>query len=399
MWYHIGVAVIRDDSGLRMYDGHMMKKVLCGFIAVCTILITLSGCRADSGSMTIKIREIRPYGNVILDTTFEDMNEGGIDVGDIITVRIEDREYDLPVGTSYTDVNIGELLCRFDQQDKEVALAANYGSFAEITGTAEKQTIEEDPGFRWVTNVDEVTISLKEKEGYLDEYSARNLTRTDAREDYPNLNDEEFANFREVDVTGMKEHILYRSSTPIEPDLGRNEYAMAAMEKAGIQSVINLANPANAMRNLSAYQGSYYSRCAVINPEMGYEFGNREFGEKVRQSIVFMTENDGPYLIHCKEGKDRTGILCGILECFAGATADDVMQDYMITYYNFYNVQPEDPAYSIILDNNIVKTLCNLFQIDNLDEADLREEAEQYLLSIGLTSEQLTALDEKLCER
>ena len=71
----------------------------------------------------------------------------------------------------------------------------------------------------------------------------------------------------------------------------------------------------------------------------------------------------------------------------------------MITYYNFYNVQPEDPAYSIILDNNIVKTLCNLFQIDNLDEADLREEAEQYLLSIGLTSEQLTALDEKLCER
>ena len=314
MWYHIGVAVIRDDSGLRMYDGHIMKKVLCGFIAVCTILITLSGCRADSGSMTIKIREIRPYGNVILDTTFEDMNEGGIDVGDIITVRIEDREYDLPVGTSYTDVNIGELLCRFDQQDKEVALAANYGSFAEITGTAEKQTIEEDPGFRWVTNVDEVTISLKEKEGYLDEYSARNLTRTDAREDYPNLSDEEFANFREVDVTGMKEHILYRSSTPIEPDLARNEYAMAAMEKAGIQSVINLANPANAM-------------------------------------------------------------------------------------YNFYNVQPEDPAYSIILDNNIVKTLCNLFQIDNLDEADLREEAEQYLLSIGLTSEQLTALDEKLCER
>ena len=46
-----------------------------------------------------------------------------------------------------------------------------------------------------------------------------------------------------------------------------------------------------------------------------------------------------------------------------------------------------------------MKTLCNLFQIDNLDEANLREEAEQYLLSIGLSPEQLTALDEKLCER
>ena len=65
---------------------------------------------------------------------------------------IYDRGYDLPVGTSYTDVDGGEMFCRcemfcrFDLEDNEVGLAANYGSFAEMTGAAEKQTIEEEPG-------------------------------------------------------------------------------------------------------------------------------------------------------------------------------------------------------------------------------------------------------------
>ena len=135
--------------------------------------------------------------------------------------------------------------------------------------------------------------------------------------------------------------------------------------------MINLDDSVDTMKNYSTYPGSFYSKCAVINPEMNYDFAGKEFGEKVRQSVLFITENDGPYLIHCKEGKDRTGILCAILEYFAGAAADDVNRDYMTTYYNYYNVQPEDAAYSIILNNNFVKTLSNLFEVDDLEEADL----------------------------
>ena len=374
----------------------MIKKVLSNILVVFTILFIVSGCHGTNKTMTIKIKDIRKHGNLILDTTFEEMNAGGIEVGDIITVYIDDRGYDLPVGTSYTDVDGGEMFCRFDLEDNEVGLAANYGSFAEMTGAAEKQTIEEEPGYKWVSKVNEVKISLKEKKGFLDEYKVRNLTRTDVRDDYPNLTDEEFANFRAVSVKGIKDNILYRSSTPIEPAIGRNEYAMAAMEKAGIHTVINLDDSVDTMKNYSTYPGSFYSKCAVINPEMNYEFTGKEFGEKVRQSVLFITENDGPYLIHCKEGKDRTGILCAILEYFAGAAADDVNRDYMTTYYNYYNVQPEDTAYGIILNNNFVKTLSTLFEVDDLEKADLQEEAEQYLRAIGLTSEQLTVLGEKL---
>ena len=132
---------------------------------------------------------------------------------------------------------------------------------------------------------------------------------------------------------------------------------------------------------------------------MDYEFGNEEFGNDIRKSIQFIIENEGPYLVHCKEGKDRTGIVCAILECFAGASADDVKRDYMITYANFYNVQPGDRTYEIIQNENIVKILCDLFQIENLEKANLKEEAEEYLLSIGLTDEQLNALADKLIDK
>ena len=207
----------------------MIKTVLSNILVVFTILFIVSGCHGTNKTMTIKIKDIRKHGNLILDTTFEEMKAGGIEVGDIITVYIDDRGYDLPVGTSYTDVDGGEMFCRFDLEDNEVGLAANYGSFAEMTGAAEKQTIEEEPGYKWVPKVDEVKISLKEKKGFLDEYNARNLTRTDARDDYPNLTDEEFANFRAVSVKGIKDNILYRSSTPIEPAIGLTSEQLSAL--------------------------------------------------------------------------------------------------------------------------------------------------------------------------
>lgn len=341
-------------------------------------------------SYTVAIRDIRKHGNVILDTDFETMNAHGMEIGDIITATVGEKSFCLPIGTAHADVDTGSMLCRFDTEDNEVSLAINMGSFASEAGVGEKHSIEEAPGYRWDVYIGEVTLALKEKQGYRAEYDARNLTRTNERADYPALTDEEFSNFRAVAATGIREDWLYRSSTPIEPALGRNEYAMAAMEKAGIRAVINLDDSVDEMKSYPAYPGSWYSRCAVVNPEMTYDFGTGEFAGKVKQSVLFLLENDGPFLIHCKEGKDRTGILCAILECFAGASAEEVTGDYMLTYANFYGILPGDGAYDVILSNNLVKTLCGLYGIDSLDGTDLQKEAADYLLS---TCRRLSSLD------
>ena len=347
-------------------------------------------------SYTVAIRDIRKNGNVILDTDFDTMNAHGMEIGDIITATVGEKSFCLPIGTAHADVDSGSMLCRFDTEDNEVSLAINMGSFASEAGIGEKVSIEEEPGYRWDVAIGEVTLSLKEKQGYRAEYDARNLTRTNERADYPALTDEEFSNFRAVAAAGIREDWLYRSSTPIEPALGRNEYAMAAMEKAGIRAVINLDDSADEMQSYPAYPGSWYSRCAVVNPEMTYDFGTGEFAGKVKQSVLFLLENDGPFLIHCKEGKDRTGILCAILECFAGASAEEVTGDYMLTYANFYGILPGDGAYDVILSNNLVKTLCGLYGIDSLDGTDLQKEAADYLLSTGLDETQLHQLAAKL---
>lgn len=361
-----------------------------------SVLLLFSGCNKAAKPIAVEIANIKKSGNVMLDTTFDELKANGIEIGDIVTIKIADREYELPVGTSYSDVDSGCMIMRYDPEDNDITLAINMGSFAQETGIGEKRTIEEDPGYEWDQSVTEISLALKEKRGYLDEYNARNLERTNEREDYADLSDEDFANFRAVAVSGMKGNVLYRSSSPIDPDLGRNEYAMQAMEKAGIRSVIDLGDSTEGMREFDAFPGSYYSNCTIANIEMSYDFASAEFGEKVRDCMLFIIENDGPYLIHCKEGKDRTGILCAILECFVGASYNEVTADYMLTYRNFYHVEPDDATYAIILRNNLVKTLCTLFGTNDLEAVDLQEQASSYLLSIGLGREQLDALAARL---
>jgi hypothetical protein len=151
------------------------------------------------------------------------------------------------------------------------------------------------------------------------------------------------------------------------------------------------------MNSYGAYGGSYYAGCAVINTEMNYDFGTEEFSAKVKDSVLFIIDNDGPYLIHCKEGKDRTGIFCAILECFAGGTADEIAKDYMLTYTNFCKVGREDPAYAAILNNNLLKTLCGLYGVGDIYSADLISESREYLLSTGLDEADLLKLGSKLC--
>ena len=44
-----------------------------------------------------------------------------------------------------------------------------------------------------------------------------------------------------------------------------------------------------------------------------------------------LAETDGPVLIHCAAGKDRTGLLAALTHRLAGAHPDDVAADYLLT--------------------------------------------------------------------
>ena len=117
----------------------------------------------------------------------------------------------------------------------------------------------------------------------------------------------------------------------------------------------------------------------------------------IAEGMRFIIKNDGPYLIHCNEGKDRAGFVSALLECLMGATMDEVTADYMETYYNYYGVEEGTEKYDLIVKNNLIKVLNATFKVDDVYKEDLAAEAAAFLMEdAGLTADEVTALKVKL---
>ena len=379
-----------------------MKKGLC-FLGLLLILLFVTPALGEEVHTTVAL--ITKYGNLELSISGTEFLEAGFACGDIVTVRLGGKEYEMPVGTSFSDVDQGESICKVKispaEEEDKVTLAYNVDDLATSAGIAVKETISEDPGYVWIiaegeNDPIEVTISLKEKEGYLEEWLLRKLVRSNERGDYPELSDEEYANFRMVSSSGMGEGVLYRSSSPLSPELNRSKEADKACQEAGIHTIINLADTPISLQYYEGFADSYYASCQYICLGLGFDYGSSSFQERVALGLRFMMENEPPYLIHCMEGKDRTGFVCALLECLMGAGEEEVKDDYMATYYNYYAVEEGGESYEAIVSSNIVKTLTMAFHLESLTGADLSSCAKDYCLSLGLTEEEVMALMDRL---
>ena len=240
-----------------------------------------------------------------------------------------------------------------------------------------------------------VVISMKEKGGYADQLLIYDLNRTNSREDYPELSDSDFANFREVRTNGMAEGVLYRSSSPINPAIGRNTFVDKAAKAAGIKTVVNMADTEVAAKNMAGWANSYCATLPTVFLHMGVDATQPSFGDGVRDGIRFMLANEPPYLLHCKEGQDRTGFLCAVLELLEGASVEEVADDYLRTFQNFYHVKA-DSRQAAAIRGDMLENLRTAFNLKSLKKADLKKAAETYLLNVGLTQEEVATLRKKL---
>ena len=368
-------------------------QIAAALILLLAVVLTLA-LRADAKRKTPRIEagiaEINKYGNVILTIGPESMTALGYEPGDIVAVEIGGAELRMPIGTAYSDVDSGEPVCCFKSSSttgtKVVVLAVNGGNLAAEMGVSGPDAA--------------VMISMAEKQGYADEYELHRLTasRSNERADYPNLSDAEYANFRAVETRGMGAGTLYRSSSPIDPALNRNAEADAALLAAMVRTVVNMADSEESMRQYADYSLTHYAACDILALDMGADFTAAEYRQKLAEGLRFIASHDGPYLIHCKEGKDRTGFAAAVLECLMGAGADEVVRDYMLSYTNFYGIEPGTRPYELLAAGNIESTLARAFGVSSIRDAgvDLRALAEAWLEGCGMSRGELAQLKARL---
>lgn len=344
------------------------------------------------------IGNIDKYGDPILEMTSGELMDLGFEYADMVEVRFLDQRIEMPIIPDYRYVGAGEPgLLMWEDRSKPLSIEIFNGSFVTDYRLAEARR-DSLGDLEYVPLVEfpvDITIEMKEKGGYSDTYAALNLTQSNNREDYPDLTDEEFANFREVTTTGIGTGKLYRSSSPVNPEYNRNRYADLAAEKYGIRSIINLEDLEKTAREYPGFEESYYSRVKVIYLNLGVDLTLDYNRTSLVKAMEYIAGAETPVLVHCMLGKDRAGMFSALLECLMGASAEEIREDYMTSYYNFYGLERGTEQYEQV-SHGIETHLKKAFGVENLEGLDLQWEAEHFFLKIGVSPETLETVKKNL---
>jgi len=236
--------------------------------------------------------------------------------------------------------------------------------------------------------------------------SSRILVRKDSIRYYPDLTVEEFANFRMVSVPGIKDSLLYRASSPIDPSIGRNLYVDSLARKVGIQAFINMTDDRFEARSYEDFTDTYYSTRNVVYASLPTNYTMPEFKSHLLNILRYIYTNDGPFLLHCKEGKDRTGFVSAVLEALMGTSLEEILADYLKTFTNYYNVEgkkhvpPRREQLELVRENFVAYWIAVYAEagvdIADIENVDLAEATADYFVALGLDEYEIGLLKTRL---
>lgn len=362
----------------------------------------------------LKTQHETEFGGVYIGMSIEDFNALGFEYGDSVDVVFSNgyRLEDIPYYNGYY-VDAGQpLLIAYPGYDY-IKAAINYGEDLWEEASLQGGILGSKPKFvplyelGHILEHDTAKVTLRERGKYKDIQTARDIHYTDIRTDYPS--DAVFANFRNFRMGTIKENILYRSASPCDNQHNRAPYVDALMKEAGVQFILNLSdndvkiNRYMAMDNFnSPYFQSLYDKNKVEAIALNMNYQSEEFAQMIVQGFNAMAEAEGPYLVHCTEGKDRTGFVCMLIEALAGASYPEIADDYMLTYDNYYKInETKDPErYRLILEQNLdamVKYIVGDENV-NIKTADLSGYAREYLKRAEMSDEQIDDFLDRITE-
>ena len=334
-------------------------------------------------------------------------------------------DFDAAIVSITMDELYGSGICNLDSVDLEVDGVVLKGGIVSDTYSV----IPIGHPYVFVnTNTGEVTVGVQ----YLDNDWAVGthvkITRTGAsgvgdvcvntvsgeieREDCDS--DEQYANYRMVTCGDIAPGKLYRAASPVNAGHGdRSRYVSELMERDGIENLMCLNLSEGYMESehdegtLNAYVDSLYVNGDVLCRNLPvFMFTDETFGDVFR----FIAENDGPFLVTCTMGKDRTGFVVTLLEMLMGATYEEMRDDFGQSYCGYYNLEKESAEYRYVIDTRLDPVLVGIHELDRISDYtsidwdnsdfsgyDFKADAEHMLKTVyGLTDSEIQSIRDHL---
>ncbi len=196
-----------------------------------------------------------------------------------------------------------------------------------------------------------------------------------------------------VDGYRIKQGMIYRGG---ELDAITEESKEFLVDYLGIMTDLDLRTPGEGGAgsgsplgsdiNYVNINGRYYTGNMGINTDEG----KKVFADEIR---LFANPDNYPIYIHCSLGRDRTGTLAFVIEALLGVSRNDMYMDYELSVFSVTGTQDDAGVQAI---RNNIKTIYDYLY--SFEGAKLAEKTENYLLSIGITAEEIQAIKDILLE-
>ncbi len=372
---------------LKQYTPAMFQSVLRSsipflFVGCLPLLSCDDSDDIDTPVLESKIVSYNEFGAAMLNFTSEDMEKAGFTLGDILTITVKGHEITMPYYDGFYALN-GVYLC------------VAYPTYPSVCFTANNTGLPEE--FRGLEG-QPVVIKLQEKGGNADVQKALSMKYSLDRNEYSS--DEEFANARAVSAGNITPGILHRTSSPFCNDINRAFHVSKYLDQNQVKTILNLADTVENMQSYYADMPPYSRKlwddddvilCPLKADPMSPDFINRMVA-----ALKKLPSHPAPYDVHCMEGKDRTGYVCALLEGLCGATYEEMVDDYLMTYANYYHIDREKDSQVCYVLTGLRLNPCLAYyagvEESMLPDVDYTKAFSNFLLTHGMTQDEINAL-------